>query len=281
MQFAICNEIFESLDFTEVCRVVHETGYKGIELAPFTFAKDVRYINSKERHEILETAQSYNLKIVALHWLLTSPEGMSISTNDPKIWQFTIEYFRALVDFANDLNVSVLVLGSPKQRNISENWEEKEARKRAIKALQEVAIYAKEINPDIIIAFEPLSPEVTNFGCCIEEGFEIISKVNQENVKLHIDAKAMATENIAPEKLIDFIGLKNIAHVHLNEPNGLGPGMENDHTICDKILLKLREINYNRWISVETFKRDRDPSLIAKESLEFMKNVIGNEQHDE
>ena len=36
-KFAICNETFGDWPWERVCRLVSETGYEGIEMAPFTF----------------------------------------------------------------------------------------------------------------------------------------------------------------------------------------------------------------------------------------------------
>ena len=37
-KFGICNELFEGMEFGQVCRLVKELGYDGLEIAPFTLA---------------------------------------------------------------------------------------------------------------------------------------------------------------------------------------------------------------------------------------------------
>lgn len=53
MKFAICNEVFgenQTLeDWKEICQFVASVGYDGVEVAPFTFAEDVREISGSQR----------------------------------------------------------------------------------------------------------------------------------------------------------------------------------------------------------------------------------------
>ena len=38
MRFAMCNELFENWNFDRVCRFLKQSGYEGVEVAPFTLA---------------------------------------------------------------------------------------------------------------------------------------------------------------------------------------------------------------------------------------------------
>ena len=42
MKFAICNETYQGWDFDQTCAHVAQTGYEGIEVAPFTLKEDPR-----------------------------------------------------------------------------------------------------------------------------------------------------------------------------------------------------------------------------------------------
>ncbi|MHA1339298.1 MAG: sugar phosphate isomerase/epimerase family protein [Promethearchaeota archaeon] len=288
MKISICNEIFQSIDFEEICVIVKKIGYDGIEIAPYTFSKDVRYINKSERNKIKNIANSYNLQISAMHWLLTTPRGLSITSLDTKIFTSTFEYFKALIDFANDLEIPTLVLGSPQQRNIPSSSVSifNKARKRAIHLLKSIGNYIEEINNKIKIGFEPLSPNVTNFGASIEETLNILKEISHPNIKINLDANQMTIEDKSPEELINLViselGLDGILHIHINEPNMLGPGMKKKNaqvfsTICDRIIKKLKLIGYKRWISVESFDRSISGEIIAKESIKFIRKVLNSD----
>src|SRR5262245_238427 len=99
-RFAICNETFGDWPWERVCKFVAGSGYDGIEIAPFTFAPDVRELSAARRAEIARVAQEAGLPVVGLHWLMVSPEGLHIHSRDAATRQRTVDYLRALVHFA-------------------------------------------------------------------------------------------------------------------------------------------------------------------------------------
>src|SRR5205807_5660826 len=97
---------------------VAELGYGGIEVAPFTLADDVRSIDAAQRSRIAAAARRTGLEIVGLHWLLVSPKGLSITSDDEAVRAETADYLAALADFCADIGGTILVLGSPAQRRL-------------------------------------------------------------------------------------------------------------------------------------------------------------------
>ena len=88
MRFAICNETFQGWDWPGTCRFVAETGYDGIEIAPFTLAPDVRTLSPEERTRIRAVAEDAGLPITALRFPMTATredllEHARRTTEDP------------------------------------------------------------------------------------------------------------------------------------------------------------------------------------------------------
>src|SRR5947207_15694866 len=102
-KFSICNETFGDWSWERICRLVAETGYDGIELAPFTFGPTVEEIGVERRREIARVSREHGLEVVGLHWLLVSQPGLHINAPDPALRRRTTEYLRALVQFCGDV----------------------------------------------------------------------------------------------------------------------------------------------------------------------------------
>ena len=118
MKFAICNEIFQGWKLEDTFAYAAKLGYGAVEIAPFTIANSVTEISAGERRRIVETAAKSKIEIAGIHWVLVKPEGLYINHSDPGIRERTAAYFCDLVDFCGDLGGKVMVVGSPKQRNV-------------------------------------------------------------------------------------------------------------------------------------------------------------------
>ena len=57
-------------------------------------------------------------KIIGLHWLLAKTEGFYLTSPDPTVRRRTADYLQTLAEVCADLGGKIMVLGSPKQRNL-------------------------------------------------------------------------------------------------------------------------------------------------------------------
>ena len=182
---AICQEMFGDKSFVQVCKIISEYGYDGIELAPFKNADDIRTVQEKEIVALKQTAEDFGLEFPAFHWLLVSPNNMHISCPDNTIVKETREFFRGLIDFSQKLGVKILVFGSPKQRSIDESWDYDSAYERGVYFFQEMGDNCK--NHDIVIAFEPLGKQITNFGGDFTDAQQLLKDIAHSNVKMLLE----------------------------------------------------------------------------------------------
>ena len=95
-RFAVCNETFGDWPHEKVCDFVVECGYQGLEIAPFTFANDVREISALRRSEIRRQAETAGLEIVGLHWLLSRTQGLHLTSPEPEVRKKTSDYLEEL-----------------------------------------------------------------------------------------------------------------------------------------------------------------------------------------
>jgi sugar phosphate isomerase/epimerase len=273
MKFALCNEMFESKPMAEVCSVTSRLGYHGIEIAPFTLAPSATEVTRAQRRETRKIIQDHGLETVGLHWLFARPAvakdapPLHMTTPDQATWQRTRDYLAALLDLCNDLGGKVLVLGSPKQRSVIEGQTEQGAWRRAVEMLRSVLDHAAGLG--LTICLEPLSPAETNFINTVEQGMKIVREINHPSFKIHLDVKAMSSEAKPVPQVIRSVKVEDIGHFHVNDPNLYGPGMgQVDYA---PIAQAVREIGYDKWLSVEVFKYDPDPETIAKKSIDYLR----------
>src|SRR5215471_12198651 len=159
MKFAICNEIFKGWKLDDTLSYAKRLGYSAVEIAPFTLADLVTEISATERARIRDSAARIGIEIAGIHWVLVKPEGLYINHVDSTIRERTSLYFRELVDFCADIGGKVIVVGSPKQRNIMPGLSLEQAWTAAIGTFRHAVARAEQ--RQVTVCFEPLGPAET------------------------------------------------------------------------------------------------------------------------
>jgi len=270
MKFAICNELFEGWPWEKVCDFVQALGYTGLEVAPFTLADSADQVSPQRRLELRRDAETRGVEVLGLHWLLVKPPGLHITDPDPDVRRRTADYFIQLVDLCADMGGRVMVIGSPKQRGLLPGVSRPEAREHAKEVFRPVLEPAARRG--VTLAFEPLGPAETDFMNTVAEAKALVDEIGHPNFQINLDVKAMSSE---PMPIPDVIRSARgyVAHVQVNDPNLLGPGM--GEVKYEPIVAALREIGYDGWLSVEAFDFRAGAERIARMSIEYLKRVAG------
>ncbi len=267
MKFGICNEIFKEWnDVERTINYVKETGYDGLELAPFTFAQYAYDIPASTRQAIVRHAEKAQLDILGIHWVFVGPEGVHLTHPDPEVRTFTAKYMVDLVNFCGDVGGKVLIFGSPKQRNVGRDVTYNQAFGYA-RDVFEKALPACE-QRDVTICMEQLTHWETNFCHTPEQTVELIDAVAHPKFQLLLDTKAMSFLEEDRPAMIRKYG-KYLRHYHANDANLNGPGWGD--VDFKPIFEALQDIQYDRYVSVEVFKFDPGPEAIATRSLAYLK----------
>ncbi|HXG63049.1 MAG TPA: sugar phosphate isomerase/epimerase family protein [Planctomycetota bacterium] len=269
MKYAICNETFTDWEWERMLDCVARLGYDGVEVAPFTLAESVTEVGPQRRRDLRRAAQAAGVPVVGLHWLLVKPPGLYITTPDDAVRRRTAEYFVELARFCADLGGRVMVVGSPKQRNLLPGV----TRERAFAYAREVFEYAlpEAERCGVTIAIEPLTPRETNFITTAADGVELVEAIGHPRFKLHLDVKAMSGSETRPLPEVIRSSARHLAHFHANDPNLLGPGMgEVDHR---PILRALRDAGYGGYVSVEVFDYRPGAETIARQSIHYLRQA--------
>lgn len=269
MRFAICNETFQDWPWDRALEVTRQCGYTGWEIAPFTICRRADELSAAKRTELARQVSRAGIEVVGLHWLLAKTEGFHLTTDDKAVRQRTAEYLGQLAELCRDLGGSVMVLGSPLQRNFPPEMTHAQASDNALWVIER-ALPRLEAQ-GVTLAIEPLGPVEGNFLNHAAQAVEIIERLTSPYVRLHLDVKAMSTEGEPIDKIIHD-NARHLAHFHANDPNRLGPGMGEVDFV--PIFAALRSIGYEGWVSVEVFDYSPGIERLARESMQNMRSAL-------
>ncbi len=266
MRYAICNETFEGWDHGRVCATVAELGYQGLEVAPFTLAARITDVSAAQRQELRREAEKCGLAIIGLHWLLAKTDGLQLTSADARVRQRTADYLVELANCCRDLGGDLMVFGSPAQRRVPAGAARGAANDFAVdtfsRALPGIAAAG------VKLCLEPLSPPEADFINTCREAVALLERLDHPNFTLHLDVKAMSTDEApAPELIRRYAGAAG--HFHANDANRRGPGFGDTDFV--PIFQALKDSGYGGWVSVEVFDYSPDPLTIARDSITYMR----------
>lgn len=268
LKHALCSEIFQKQDLATTCKTIYGFGYRGLEIAPFTLADSVDDISSQQRSQIRNIIEGEGLVCIGLHWLLVTPKGMHLTTRDQTLRNRSWSYLERLIDFCGDLGGSLMILGSPYQRNTQDDMSSQEAQDRLSQGLSDLAPRAQERN--ITLIMEAVSSQETDVVSTLAKAVEVVNTVSHPNVQTMFDCHNAADESG------DFLSLveqywPRIRHIHVNEIDGRHPST--GELDFKRLLRFLRSQAYQGWVSLEVFDFQAGAEHIARESILHLRKI--------
>lgn len=269
MRFAICNELFQDWPWERALELTLECGYTGWEIAPFTLGTHPEQLTAAQRQALADQVRQSGVEVLGLHWLLAKTTGYHLTTNDRSVREQTASYLGELAKLCRDLGGSIMVLGSPQQRNFPPEMTHEQADANALYVLERLLPELEK--QQVTLALEPLGPGEGNYWNHASQAVKVIEQIDSPHVQLHLDVKAMSTEG---KPIADIIRAhaKYMAHFHANDPNLLGPGMGDVE--FEPIFQALTDVHYDGWISVEVFDYAPGIEKIARQSMQNMRQAL-------
>ena len=223
-----------------------ELGIQHVEIAPTKIWSDPTTTSFEEAREYVEWWKERGIRVSAFQSMLFSRPDLKIFEGRA-LYNESFDYLKKFLDLAGVMDVKRLVFGSPKNRHRG-NKSLEEANEIAVKFFGDLGKIASDNNT--ILCIEPNAPQ---YGCDFitnaNEGAEIVRKINEPGLKLHLDTACMA---LAGDDLAESIrSTKDIVeHFHISSPmlEQVEQREDVDHVSASRAL---NEIGYDNLISIE------------------------------
>jgi D-psicose/D-tagatose/L-ribulose 3-epimerase len=158
-----------------------------------------------------------------------------------------MEYVRLALDRVSRLGVRLVVFGSGGARQVPEGFSKQEAFQQLVDFGKRIAPEARSRN--ITIAIEPLRRQESNIINNTTEALAWVNAVNDPNIQLMIDFYHFEVEKEDPSAILKV--QDHLRHLHMANPNGRVMPMKWDEYNYDPFFAVLRQIHYDRLISLE------------------------------
>jgi D-psicose/D-tagatose/L-ribulose 3-epimerase len=161
--------------------------------------------------------------------------------------QQQMDYVRHALDRVSRLGVHLVVFGSGGARRVPDGFSKQEAFDQLVDFGKRIAPEARARN--ITIAIEPLRQQECNIINTAAEALLWVNAVDDPNIQLMIDYYHFQVEK---EDLSDIFKVKDhLRHLHMANPNGRVLPLQWDEYNYGPFFAALRQIHYDRLISVE------------------------------
>lgn len=194
------------------------------------------------------------------------PPNIKLTGNDANLSAIRSYLTRALAR-ASALGVEVIVLGSPRSKNIPEGFPRSVAESQFADALEVISSMVEGLG--ITVVLEPLAMEESNFLTSAIQVLPLLEKLNKPNIALLIDFYHMTKEGEKPEVIVK--AADHLRHVHFSDPNGRKYPVKHRKDF-DRFFTNLKSIGYNQRISVEAFTNNF--AVDSKLAVETLMNLI-------
>ena len=255
----------------------NDLGFGAAELVAPLLGSDPLSIPAAARQEMRQAFVEAGVKFAGFHWALlgANTAARRVHLTDPTAKSENVAWLIGLAQLCHDLGGGVIVVGSPKQRNIAAvpGLDYETGFAAAVDTFQTVAA---QMPADVTYAVEQLDRGETDFLTEFAEAQRLVDRVASPRVQLVFDLKALLRNGLSePEAAAVIIRHKgSIVHVHVNDKDKGGP--RPDGSDLQPVLRALSDTGYTGCISVEVFNGDTVPlAQSARVALELMHGICG------
>lgn len=230
---------YDEKQFTRAISRARRIGYDGIEIP----VENPDKLNIEKLRKALE---EYDM--IPCSMTPTLPDPIS---SDSNVRKNCINTFKKDAEIAKQIGAdsASIVFVPSKVSKLDSDLPYKKEWGLAVELLREIGDIASQNN--VYVCIEPLNRFETYFINTVREAVSLVKEVNHNHIKVMIDTFHMNIEENEFGSEILYAG-DLIYHVHANENNRGAPG--SGHVPFKEIFTALKEIGYQRWLVIQTFK---------------------------
>jgi len=233
-----------------------EYGYDGVELA----LKDPSEVDKEKLRALLKET---GMEISAISTgQVFAARGLMFTEEDPKKREELEAVFKGFIDLASEFSGLVNI---GRVRGFIKGRDRAMCEGLFIDMARKLCDYAAPKGVKLIL--EPVNRYEIDFINSVDEGLELMKKVDRPNMALQPDVFHMNIED-------DHIGeslIRNreyVAYVHLADSNRHAPG--DGHLDFDDVFASLAKIHFNGWVTVECLPIPSDMEC-AQRAVKFLR----------
>ena len=212
-------------------------------------ATEVAALSDADYEQLAAKLKQVGLPVLSANLFLPA----DIKVTGPAIdKQRQIEYVRRAFDRLSRLGVTLVVFGSGGARQVPEGFSHQEAFEQLVDFGKRIAPEARSHN--ITVAIEPLRHQESNIINTSLEGLAWVNAVNDPNIQLMIDFYHFSVEKEDPSNILKV--KDHLRHLHMANPNGRVMPRNWDEYNYTPFFATLRQIHYDRLISLEASTKD-------------------------
>ena len=240
---------------------IRALGFHGVDLF-------IKPMPATELAGLKKSLASCGLEVSVVFPVMVFESGLSLSDPDPESRTMAVRTFKSQIDLAAGLKAKIVLglsRGNPVVGEPGSAFQD-----RFANSLLELTDHASKKSVDMVM--EPIHRFLIGTFHRVEQCLEFFERYHLHTMQLLLDTFHMNIEERSIEGAIRLAGSR-IGHVHAVDNNRGAPG--DGHLDFVSIIAALRDVGYNRYLSVET-QPESDPYGTARRGITMLRNIVNS-----
>lgn len=245
--------------------LMQKYGFIGLEIAPTRIFPEAPYDRIAEANSwsaVLK--ETYGFIVSSMQSIWYGRQEKLFGTAEER--NILAAYTKQAIDFAAAVGCKNLVFGCPRNRNVSDEWNQEKRDASAISFFKELGDYAAM--QGTVLALEANPPIYnTNYINTTIEAVKLIKKVDSPGFLLNLDVGTMIENDETADSLAEIVSIIN--HVHISE---IGLRTIRKRKIHENLMILLKNKGYQKFVSIEMGRQD--DMAVLENTMEYVRSLI-------